>query len=253
MFFHPNRNLTSCTYVVFLSFCRTCSARGMPYKINVGLVALAALAAAALAHPTMDRRASMGFMGMRGKKDDQGGDSGGGGDDTSAAAAVELDKRTLVFRRPLFDGDRTVLGGDGSVEGFKRAMGFMGMRGKKEYYKGSAAAGFFGMRGKKVPSTDAFFGVRGKKWPASVSQPLASRDDGADDVDVERAVLALHRIINNLRSDQGERRVAPIYTSTLSQKLRFPCLPVCVCVWGGEVYFFKYYSTITTCCVCVSS
>jgi hypothetical protein len=81
----------------------------------------------------------------------------------------------------------------------------MGMRGKKEYYKGSAAAGFFGMRGKKVPSADAFFGVRGKKWPGSVPQPLPSRDDGADDVDVERAVFVLHRIIDNLRSDQGER------------------------------------------------
>lgn len=165
----------------------------MPRKINVGLVALAALAAAAavLADPSVDRRANMGFMGMRGKKDDQGGDSGVaaamGADDETSAAAVELDKRTLVFRQPLFDGSN-------SVEGFKRAMGFMGMRGKKEY-KGPAAAAssFFGMRGKKVPSTDAFFGVRGKKWL-----------DAADDVEIERAVLVLRRIFDNLRSDRGE-------------------------------------------------
>ncbi|XP_025422790.1 tachykinins-like [Sipha flava] len=178
----------------------------MPRKINVGLVTLAALATATLADPTMDRRASMGFMGMRGKKDDQSG--GGGSDEASSAAAIDLDKRTLVFRQPLFGGDRTALGGGGSAEGFKRAMGFMGMRGKKEYYKGSAAAGFFGMRGKKVPSADAFFGVRGKKWPGSVPQPLPSRDDGADDVDVERAVFVLHRIIDNLRSDQERSFVA---------------------------------------------
>lgn len=169
----------------------------MPRKINVGLVALAALSAlvAVSADPSVDRRASMGFMGMRGKKDDQGVDSGirgamvTGGE--GSAAAVELDKRTLVFRRPLFDSS-------GSVEGFKRAMGFMGMRGKKEY-KGSAgaASGFFGMRGKKVPSADAFFGVRGKKW-----------QDAADDAQVERAVLVLHKIFDNLRSDRGKLRLS---------------------------------------------
>lgn len=172
----------------------------MPHKINVGLVALAVLATAVLADPSVDRRASMGFMGMRGKKDDQ-----GGVDETSAA--VELNKRTLMFRRPLFDGDRTanVGGGGGSAEGFKRAMGFVGMRGKKEYYMGPAsAAGFFGMRGKKVPSADAFFGMRGKKWPESVV-PLPRRDrEAADDADVEQAVLVLHRIIDNMRTGRGE-------------------------------------------------
>lgn len=162
----------------------------MPHKINVGLVALAAVAAAVLANPTVDRRASMGFMGMRGKKDDQGGSGGGGGDETSAAA-VELDKRTLVFRRPLLDDGRAmVLGGGvgGSAEGFKRAMGFMGMRGKKEYYKAPSAAGFFGMRGKKVPSSSAFFGVRGKKSQHDL------------DADVVRAIL--YRIFE---PDQGKR------------------------------------------------
>lgn len=168
----------------------------MPHKINVGLVALAALAAAVLADPSVDRRASMGFMGMRGKKDrDQG---SGAADDTSAAA--DLDKRTLVFRRPMFEGG-TGFGG-GPAEGFKRAsMGFMGMRGKKDYYsnKGSAA-GFFGMRGKKVPSANAFYGVRGKKWPDH---------EDAVDADVQGSpIYILYRIIDELKSelsDRGER------------------------------------------------
>lgn len=179
----------------------------MPHKMNVGLVTLAALTAAAvLADPSVDRRASMGFMGMRGKKDDQGGgDSGPLNDETSAA--VELDKRTLVFRRPLFGGDRAAAAAvvsDGSpsssAEGFKRAMGFVGMRGKKEHYKGSAtAAGFFGMRGKKAPAADAFYGVRGKKtWPDMPYRPYR-------DPDVEHAVLVLHRIIDDLRTDRGKR------------------------------------------------
>lgn len=172
----------------------------MPHKINVGLAVLATAAtlAAVLADPTVDRRASMGFMGMRGKKTST--DSGGG-----EAAAVEPDKRTLVFRRPLFD--RT--SGGANAEGFKRAMGFVGMRGKKEYYRGSAAAGFFGMRGKKVPSSDAFFGMRGKKWPAAAvagaDPALLAMATREDDADVERAVLALHRFIDDLRStDRGE-------------------------------------------------
>lgn len=180
--------------------------RVMPHKINVSLVALAALTAAVLATPSVDRRASMGFMGVRGKKDDQ---ASSGVDDTSAA--VELDKRTLVFRRPLFDvGNRLNVGGGngGSAEGFKRAMGFVGMRGKKEYYKGSAsAAGFFGMRGKKVPSSAGFFGVRGKKWPELVVPLPPQQQDGGlvDDGDVQQAVLALHRIIDDLRTERGER------------------------------------------------
>lgn len=181
----------------------------MPHKVNVGLVALAALAAAVLADPTMDRRGSMGFMGMRGKKDDQGG--GGGGEDSSAV--VELNKRTMVFRRPLFDGGRPVAGGGGSAEGFKRAMGFMGMRGKKDYYNKASASGFIGVRGKKVPSADAFFGVRGKKqWTDMVLPPPPSSSDhvdAADDADVEQAVLMLHRIIDNLRSNQGEHDPDP--------------------------------------------
>jgi len=180
----------------------------MPRKINVGLVTLAALTAAAaaavLADPSVDRRASMGFMGMRGKKDEQGGGDGGQlGDETSAA--VEPDKRTPAFRRPLFGGYRDAAAAavsDGSqppassAEGFKRAMGFVGMRGKKQYYKGSAtAAGFFGMRGKKAPAADAFFGVRGRNtWP----------DVPYRDPDVERAVLVLHRIIDDLRTDRGK-------------------------------------------------
>lgn len=179
----------------------------MPHKINVSLVALAAIVATmlALAESSMDRRASMGFMGMRGKKDDQP-VVGSGGPDDSSSAAVELDKRTLVFRRPLFGNRRSEVNGPGSTaEGFKRAMGFVGMRGKKEYYKGSAAAGFFGMRGKKVPSADSFFGVRGKKWPEmDLSQPQYG--GYADDADVEQAVYDLHRIIDNLRSDKGERK-----------------------------------------------
>lgn len=191
----------------------------MPRTINAGLVALAALTAAAavLGDPSVDRRASMGFMGMRGKKDDQGGGGRGpgdvGNDETSAAAAVELDKRTIVYHRsPSFAGGRIVADG-GSAEGFKRAMGFVGMRGKKEYYKGSAAAaGFFGLRGKKVPSADAFFGVRGKKWPTAMAVPRPPRDrdddDDNDDVaDVRRAVIVLHNIIDDLRSDdRGEQQ-----------------------------------------------
>lgn len=193
----------------------------MPHTINVGLVALAALAMTVLADPSVDRRASMGFMGMRGKKDDQGGGGVVDGNDESSAA-VELDKRTLVFRRPLFDGgSRTVSGGGvgagGSAEGFKRAMGFVGMRGKKEYYKGSAsAAGFFGMRGKKVPSADSFFGVRGKKWtPGLIQSSLQLQERDTDDADVAQAVLILHRIIENLRSDRGERS---FYSHLRSQK-----------------------------------
>ncbi|VVC44870.1 Hypothetical protein CINCED_3A013032 [Cinara cedri] len=175
----------------------------MPHKINVGLFALAALAAV-LAEPSVDRRASMGFMGMRGKKDDQSGDSGIVGamamGDEASAAAVELDKRTLVFRRPLFDSSN-------SVEGFKRAMGFVGMRGKKEY-KGpsSGSSSFFGMRGKKVPSADAFFGVRGKKWL-----------NAADEMEVERAVFDLHRIIDSLRSGR-ERNFA--VATTFDEEMR---------------------------------
>lgn len=181
--------------------------RVMLHTINVGLVALAALAVTVWADPSVDRRASMGFMGMRGKKDDQGGSRVGDSTDETSAA-VELDKRTLVFRRPLFGGGSGNVGGvGGSAEGFKRAMGFVGMRGKKEYYKGSAsAAGFFGMRGKKVPSADSFFGVRGKKWPNGLIQSsLQLKERDADDADVAQAVLFLHRIIEGLRSDRGER------------------------------------------------
>lgn len=173
----------------------------MPLKINVGLVALAALVTAVLADPSVDRRASMGFMGMRGKKDR---DQGGGGDETSAA--VDLDKRTMVFRRPLFDGGHrpTAIGiGGGYAEGFKRAsMGFMGMRGKKDYYNKGPASGFFGMRGKKVPSADSFYGVRGKKW---TDHAAASTLDAVD-VDVERsAIFVLYRIIDELMSDLSDR------------------------------------------------
>jgi len=175
----------------------------MPHKINVGLVALAALAATVLAEPSVDRRASMGFMGMRGKKDRDQGSGGSGGDETSAA--VDLDKRTMVFRRPMFDGgSRSALFGGGSAEGFKRAsMGFMGMRGKKDYYSNNKAAGFFGMRGKKVPSADAFYGVRGKKWP-----------DHEDAVDADAQwspIYILYRIIDELKSDlshRGERFIS---------------------------------------------
>ncbi|KAL4112422.1 hypothetical protein QTP88_016215 [Uroleucon formosanum] len=171
----------------------------MPHKINVGLVALAALAAAVLADPSVDRRASMGFMGMRGKKDRDQGGGGSGGDETSAA--VDLDKRTMVFRHPMFDGGRrpSVFGG-GSAEGFKRAsMGFMGMRGKKDYYSNSkgSAAGFFGMRGKKVPSADAFYGVRGKKW---------TDHEDAVDVDAQWSpIYVLYRIIDELKSELSDR------------------------------------------------
>ncbi|XP_050433700.1 tachykinins-like [Adelges cooleyi] len=158
----------------------------MPHKINVVLVMLATVAAVSADSP-MNRRASMGFMGMRGKKDQE---SGG-----ETPAGLELDKRALLFRRPFFEDSRSAAAmaaaaTANSAEGFKRAMGFVGMRGKKQYYsKGSP--GFFGMRGKKVPS-EAFFGVRGKKWPE------------VDDRDVEQAVMALHKIINNMRSE-GER------------------------------------------------
>lgn len=185
--------------------------RVMPHTINVSLVALAALAVTVLADPSVDRRASMGFMGMRGKKDGGGGEDGGrvGGGNDETSAPVELDKRTLVFRRPLFDGGRTIsVGGPGgSAEGFKRAMGFVGMRGKKEYYKGSAsAAGFFGMRGKKVPSADSFFGVRGKKWPGLIQTAAPQQQDPeAEDAAFEHAMLVLQRIIDILRTDRGER------------------------------------------------
>ncbi|XP_050544671.1 tachykinins-like [Daktulosphaira vitifoliae] len=163
----------------------------MPYKINVVLIMLA-IVGAVLADLSMNRRASMGFMGMRGKKDQE---SGGNSDDTSAG--LELDKRsfsTLLFRRPMFNGGRSAAvaaaaAAANSAEGFKRAMGFVGMRGKKEYSKGSA--GFFGMRGKKVPS-EAFFGVRGKKW---------ANMDTSDD---EQTIIALHKIFNNMQTD-GER------------------------------------------------
>lgn len=179
--------------------------RVMPHKITVALVvALAALLAAVSADPSVGRRSGMGFVGMRGKKDVP-----GGGAVDEPAAAVDVDKRTLVFRRPLYDGGRTVDGGaddGGPADGYKRAMGFVGMRGKKEYYRGPAsAAGFFGMRGKKVPSADAFFGMRGKKWP-ELAVPPQQLDREADDADVERAVLVLHRIIDRLRSERGERR-----------------------------------------------
>ncbi|KAE9526717.1 hypothetical protein AGLY_013365 [Aphis glycines] len=172
----------------------------MPHKINVGLVALAALAAAVLADPSVDRRASMGFMGMRGKKDrDQGGGSGGGGTSDETSAAVDLDKRAMVFRRPMFDG-RTSVYGVGPAEGFKRAsMGFMGMRGKKDYYsnnKGSAA-GFFGMRGKKAPSADAFYGVRGKKW--------LDHEDAVDEDGQLSPAYVLYRIIDELKSELSDR------------------------------------------------
>lgn len=172
----------------------------MPHKINVGLAVLsAAILVAVFADPSVDRRSSMGFMGMRGKKASS---VDGGGDET----AIELDKRTLVFRRPLFG--RTfadVAAAGSSAEGYKRAMGFVGMRGKKEYYKGSSAAGFFGMRGKKVPSSDAFFGMRGKKWPAVAADPaLLARENDVTGADVEQAVLVLHRIIDDMRStDRG--------------------------------------------------
>lgn len=183
-------------------YAQVCRARVMPHKINVGLVALAAVAAAVLADPTVDRRASMGFMGMRGKKDDQGGS--GNGDETSAAA-VELDKRTLVYRRPLLDDGRPmVLGGGvgGSAEGFKRAMGFMGMRGKKEYYKGPSAAGFFGMRGKKGPSSSAFFGMRGKKSPSSSAFFGVRGKKSQHDLDSEVVRAILYRIFE---PDRGKR------------------------------------------------
>ncbi|XP_060842730.1 tachykinins-like [Rhopalosiphum padi] len=174
----------------------------MPHKINVGLVALAALAATVLADPTVDRRASMGFMGMRGKKDrDQGGGGGGGGRADETSAAVDLDKRAMVFRRPMFDGgSRAAVYGAGPAEGYKRAsMGFMGMRGKKDYYsnnKGSAA-GFFGMRGKKVPSADAFYGVRGKKW--------LDHEDAVDEDGQLSPMYILYRIIDELKSELSDR------------------------------------------------
>jgi hypothetical protein len=48
-------------------------------------------------------------------------------------------------------------------------MGFVGMRGKKEYdelmEEKRAPSGFFGMRGKKMPRQSGFFGMRGKKYP----------------------------------------------------------------------------------------
>ncbi|XP_025199482.1 tachykinins-like [Melanaphis sacchari] len=169
----------------------------MPHKINVGLVALAALAAAVLADPSVDRRASMGFMGMRGKKDrDQG---GGGSRSDETSTAVDLDKRAMVFRRPMFDGGSRP-GMYGLAEGFKRAsMGFMGMRGKKDYYsnnKGSAA-GFFGMRGKKVPSADAFYGVRGKKW--------LDHEDAVDEDGQLSPIYIMYRIIDELKSELSDR------------------------------------------------
>nr|QHB80572.1 tachykinin-related peptide transcript a [Carabus violaceus] len=90
----------------------------------------------------LDKRAPMGFMGMRGKKEYE----------------DEYDEAALMNNDFYMD---------------KRApMGFMGMRGKKEYApvmmedeKRAPVSGFFGMRGKKQPGKSAFFGMRGKKFP----------------------------------------------------------------------------------------
>lgn len=81
-----------------------------------------------------DKRApSMGFLGMRGKKEN-----------------------LISDEDSLFD---------------KRApSGFLGMRGKKEFVyddldKRISPNSFFGMRGKKQPGRSSFFGMRGKKYP----------------------------------------------------------------------------------------
>nr|XP_024216981.1 tachykinins [Halyomorpha halys] len=97
------------------------------------------------------RAPSMGFMGMRGKKD----------------IFPEDDNSIEEFKRAPLMGFQGVRG--------KKApsMGFMGMRGKKEEgqdfwdeEKRAPSSGFFGMRGKKAPAA-GFFGMRGKKGPSS--------------------------------------------------------------------------------------
>nr|AZK31369.1 neuropeptide precursor [Nezara viridula] len=97
------------------------------------------------------RAPSMGFMGMRGKKD-----------------IFPDDENSIEeFKRAPLMGFQGVRG--------KKApsMGFMGMRGKKDEdqdlwdeEKRAPSSGFFGMRGKKAPAA-GFFGMRGKKGPSS--------------------------------------------------------------------------------------
>lgn len=116
----------------------------------------------------LPKRAPMGFMGMRGKKEME-------------YVGEDLDKRApmgflgMRGKKEYDDDDEeydpaAMLNNDFYME--KRApMGFLGMRGKKEYApymeeeKRAPVNGFFGMRGKKQPGKSAFFGMRGKKFP----------------------------------------------------------------------------------------
>lgn len=108
------------------------------------------------------RAPSMGFLGMRGKKEFE--------------PLDEYEKRApqMGFLGMRGKKDSELYEDDSNSYDLldKRApSGFMGMRGKKELFspfeedKRAPAAGFFGMRGKKQPGRSSFFGMRGKKYP----------------------------------------------------------------------------------------
>nr|XP_018901297.1 PREDICTED: tachykinins [Bemisia tabaci]XP_018901298.1 PREDICTED: tachykinins [Bemisia tabaci] len=100
----------------------------------------------------LEKRAPMGFHGMRGKKKTNNGLMGFVG-----TRGKKFDYSDADFQ--LLDAGIAPY-----LVGEKRgpSQAFFGMRGKKV----PSGSNFFGVRGKKAPSNANFFGVRGKKAPS---------------------------------------------------------------------------------------
>lgn len=108
------------------------------------------------------KRIPMGFHGMRGKKDS---DMSPTNDFNNELLPSMIENQENYPLELNMDPNAYL------IDNNKRApaMGFQGMRGKKdiEEAKRAPAEGFFGMRGKKQPGygSSGFFGMRGKKYP----------------------------------------------------------------------------------------
>ncbi|KAK6639314.1 hypothetical protein RUM43_007586 [Polyplax serrata] len=152
------------------------------------------------------KRAPLAFHGMRGKKSEEF-DNGwrdlldprttstkGFDDDDNSIVGIEypellpgktFDEDVINKRSPYsFQGMRGKKMMDYDL---KRAMGFLGMRGKKspevwqsEDYKRASQTGFFGMKGKKAQS--GFLGMRGKK-------PSLPKIYGVEDVEDQTPII----------------------------------------------------------------
>lgn len=150
----------------------------------------------------MDKRAPMGFHGMRGKKKT----SGGGLMGFVGTRGKKFDMSDLSdFQLQLLDEGAGGL--PPYLAGEKRgpSSAFFGVRGKKV----PSGSNFFGVRGKKAPSSANFFGVRGKKAPSGFIGMRGKKY--SDDDRLEELIDALKDYsLANSREKRATNQHAPL-------------------------------------------